>query len=214
MTRLTIILITFIIASGFANYKEYRSLPDPKPTSEGQKIFQEMGCPMCHGHEGKGDGFLAKGLEPRPRNFTSFKEMRGVTYQSMHTAIQDGVPYTGMPAFSLNEEETDEVIAYVRSFLTDNFITIKTCLNIPQIVSLAKIDTSGQINIETDKPGLVTTTLHNDAITLTPNYKPIRRVYNKKNSRLVRVHVKVTRTNEEKKKYLAIIALRVKDCIK
>jgi len=214
MKKITIILMTFFIASGFATYKEYKNFPDPKPTSEGQRIFQEMGCPMCHGHEGKGDGFLAQGLEPRPRNFTSFKEMRGVTYQSMHTAIQDGVPYTGMPSFSLNDKQTDEVISYVRSFLTDNYITIRTCLNIPQVVSLEKIDTSGQIDIETDKPGLVTTSLKAGEITLTPNFKPIRKVYSKKNSRLVRVHIKLTKTNEDKKEYLAIIALRVKDCIK
>ncbi|MGV7221177.1 MAG: hypothetical protein ACQ9MH_06615 [Nitrospinales bacterium] len=87
MKKATIILISFLIASGFANYKEYKEFPDPKPTSEGQKIFQEMGCPMCHGHKGLGNGFLAQGLEPRPRNFTSFIEMRGVTYQSMHSAI-------------------------------------------------------------------------------------------------------------------------------
>ena len=53
MKKFTIILISFFIGSGFSNYKEYKNFPAPKPTSEDQKIFQEMGCPMCHGHEGK-----------------------------------------------------------------------------------------------------------------------------------------------------------------
>ena len=214
MKKTTITLILFFITSGFANYKEYKNFPDPKPTSEGQLIFQEMGCPMCHGHEGRGDGFLAKGLEPRPRNFTSFIEMRGVTYQSMHTAIKDGVPYTGMPAFSLDDKQIDAVISYVRSFLTDNYITIRTCLNIPQVVSLDNIDTSGQFEIEKDKPALVTANLKAGEITLTPNFNAIRKVLNKKNSRMVRVHVNLTKTNQDTKKYLAIIALRIKDCIK
>ncbi|MGV7221176.1 MAG: hypothetical protein ACQ9MH_06610 [Nitrospinales bacterium] len=119
-----------------------------------------------------------------------------------------------MPAFSLNDDQVNDVISYVRSFLTENYITIQTCLNIPQVVSLDNIDTSGEFDIETDKPGLVTTSLKAGEITLTPNFNPIRRVYSKKNSRLVRVHVNLTKTNQDKKEYLAIIALRVKDCIK
>ena len=94
-----IILISIFFTSGFVNYEEYRKFSEPIPTSEGQKIFQEMGCPMCHGHEGLGNGFLAQGLEPRPRNFTSFDAMKGVPYQSMYTAIKDGIPFSGMPSF-------------------------------------------------------------------------------------------------------------------
>ena len=202
------------MTSGFANYKEYKNFPEPQPTSEGQLIFQEMGCPMCHGHDGQGNGFLAQGLEPRPRNFTSFEEMKGVPYQSMYTAIKDGIPFTGMPSFELNDEQIDDVISYVRSFLTDNYITINTCLNIPQVVSLENIDTEGQFNIEKDKPELVSTNLNAGEITLTPNFKAVRNVFREKSSKLVRVHINLTKTNEEKKKYLAIIALRISSCIK
>jgi len=214
MKKITIILISFFITSGFANYKEYKSFPEPVPTSEGQLIFQEMGCPMCHGHQGKGDGFLALGLEPRPRNFTSFEEMKGVPYQSMYTAIKDGIPFTGMPAFNLNDKQIDDVISYVRSFLTENYITISTCLNIPQVVSLENIDTRGQLNIEKDKPELLTTNLKAGEITLTPNFAAMRKIFNEKKTKLARVHVNLTKTHEGKKEYLAIIALRINNCIK
>lgn len=214
MKKLAIILISFFITSGFANYKEYKKFPEPKPTSNGQLIFQEMGCPMCHGHGGQGDGFLAQGLEPKPRNFTSFKEMKGVPYQSMYTAIKDGIPFTGMPAFNLNDKQIDDVISYVRSFLTENYITMSTCLNIPQVISLENIDTGGQINIEKDKPELVTTSLKAGEITLTPNFANMREVFYEKKSKLARVHVNLTKTSKGKKKYLAIIALRINNCIK
>jgi hypothetical protein len=214
MKSLTIVLIAFFFTSGFANYKEYKNFPEPKPTSKGQIIFQEMGCPMCHGHEGQGDGFLAEGLEPRPRNFTSFKEMKGVPYQSMYTAIKDGIPFTGMPSFNLNDKQIDDVITYVRSFLTDNYITMSTCLNIPQVISLENIDTGGKIDIEKDKPELVSASLKAGEITLTPNFAAMYKNFNEKNSKLARVHVNLTKTTQGKKEYLAIIALRINDCIK
>ena len=72
---------------------------------------------MCHGHGGFGDGLLASGLESRPKNFTSFEAMKGVPYQSMYTAIKDEILFSGMPSFSLNDKQIDEVISYVRSFL-------------------------------------------------------------------------------------------------
>ena len=214
MKKLTIILILFFITSGFANYKEYKKFPEPKPTSKGQLIFQEMGCPMCHGHEGKGNGFLAEGLDPKPRNFTSFKEMKGVPYQSMYTAIKDGIPFTGMPSFKLNDKQIDDVISYVRSFLTKNYITMSTCLNIPQVISLENIDTGGKIDIERDKPELVSASLKAGEITLTPNFAAMYKIFNEKNSKLARVHVNLTKTTQGKKEYLAIIALRINDCIK
>mgnify|MGYP006117978537 CR=1 FL=1 len=214
MKKITIILISFFITSGFSNYKEYKNFPEPVPTSKGQLIYQEMGCPMCHGHQGLGDGFLAQGLEPRPRNFTSFKEMRGVPYQSMYTAIKDGVPFSGMPSFELNDKQIDDLISYVRSFLTENYITISTCLNIPQVVSLEKIDTGGQIKIEKDKPELLSTSLKAGEITLTPNFEAMRKAFKEKKSKLVRVHVNLTKVHQGKKKYQAIIALRINNCIK
>jgi mono/diheme cytochrome c family protein len=88
---------------------------------------------MCHGNKGEGNGFLAQGLESHLRNFTSFDQMKGIPYQSMYTAIKDDIPFSGMPAFELNDKQVDDVITYIRSFLTENYITISTCLNIPQV---------------------------------------------------------------------------------
>jgi hypothetical protein len=98
----------------------------------------------------------------------------------MYTAIKDGIPFTGMPSFDLKDKQIDDVISYVRSFLTENYITMSTCLNIPQVVSLENIDTGGQINIEKDKSELVSTSMKPREITLTPNFKAMRKVFNEK----------------------------------
>lgn len=39
------------------------------PLYKGKKIFSKY-CSVCHGIEGKGDGFNAYNLNPKPRNFT------------------------------------------------------------------------------------------------------------------------------------------------
>lgn len=214
MKKMVIVLGLSFVLSGFISYKEYKEFPEPSPTSEGHAIYQEMGCPMCHGHAGLGDGFLAQGLNPKPRNFTSYKEMNSVPYQSMYTAIKDGIPYSGMPSFSLNDKQVDKVITYVRSFLTENYITIRTCSNVPQVVSLDNVDTEGQFKIEKVKGELFSTSMKAGEITLTPNFKALRKTFNEKKVKLVRVHANLTKTTEDKKKYLAIIALRISDCIK
>ncbi|MBC8285410.1 MAG: cytochrome c [Nitrospinae bacterium] len=208
------LLVLFFILTGINSYKAYKDFPEPVPTSQGQKIFQEMGCPMCHGHQGLGNGFLAQGLEPKPRNFTSFQEMKGVPYQSMYTAIKDGIPFTGMPAFNLNDQQIDETISYVRSFLTENYITLNTCSNVSQVVSLENVGAGEQFEIEIDKKELISTQLKAGEITLTPNFDAVRSAYKEKKAKLVRVHVNLTQNTKEKKKYLAIIAVRINSCIK
>lgn len=40
-----------------------------KPLVEGKKVYGKY-CSVCHGVEGKGDGFNSYNLDPRPRNFT------------------------------------------------------------------------------------------------------------------------------------------------
>ena len=138
--------------------------------------------------------------KPWPRNFTSFEAMKGMPYQSMYTAIKDGIPFSGMPSFSLNDKQIDEVIFYARSFLNENYITISTCLNIPQVVSLDNIDTGGTFDIEKDKPEFITTSLKAGEITLTPNFQAMRKEFNEKRSKLVRVFVNLAKTTQDNKK--------------
>ena len=169
---------------------------------------------MCHGYQGMGDGFLAEGLTPKPRNFTSYEEMTRVPYQSMYFAIKDGIPYSGMPSFNLTDSQIDDVISYVRSFLTDNYITLSTCSNVTKVVSLENVETEGKFEVEIDRSELVSANFKAGEITLTPNFSALRKAFYEKKTKLVRVHVNLTKKNKDKKDYLAFIALRMSDCIK
>jgi cytochrome c len=134
------ILFFYFILSGHTTSKSRVQFYKTQPNTEGQLIFEEKGCVMCHGYQGMGDGFLSEGLNPKSKDFTSYDEMKLVPYQSMYTAIKHGIPYTSMPAFQFSDKQIDDVISYVRSFLTENYITITTCANNSKVVSLKNVD--------------------------------------------------------------------------
>lgn len=213
MKNIACFLSLFFILTGFTSYRGYQDFPEPLPTTEGQLIYEEMGCVMCHGHQGMGDGFLAEGFNPKPRDFTSYEEMNRVPYQSMYFAIKDGVAHTAMPSFNLSDKQIDDVIAYIRTFLAENYITINTCVNTPQVVSLDNVNVGGHFNIEMDKENLVSTSIKAGELTLTPNLIPVLKTFKEKQTRLVRVHVNLTKGENDKKRFLAIIALRISDCL-
>ncbi|PIR01732.1 MAG: hypothetical protein COV66_00010 [Nitrospinae bacterium CG11_big_fil_rev_8_21_14_0_20_45_15] len=204
----------FLVLTGFTSSKTKNSFPESPPLKEGQLIFEEMGCVMCHGYQGMGDGFLADGLNPKPRNFTSYKEMNRIPYQSMYAAIKEGIPSSGMPAFNLSDKQIDDVIAYVKTFLTENYMTVNTCVDTPQVISLDNVEVGGHFEIESDKENFVTTSVKAGELTLTPNFINLLKTFKKENTGLVRVHVSLTKGEEDNKQYLAIIALRIKDCFK
>jgi hypothetical protein len=49
------ILFFYFILSGQTTSKSRVSFFETQPSTEGQLIFEEMGCVMCHGHQGMGD---------------------------------------------------------------------------------------------------------------------------------------------------------------
>jgi virulence-associated protein VagC len=208
------ILFFYFIFSGQTTYKSNANFYKTQPSTEGQLIFEEMGCVMCHGHQGMGDGFLAEGLNPQPRDFTSYNEMKLVPYQSMYSAIKNGIPYTSMPSFQLSDKQIDDVISYVRSFLTENHITITTCANNSKVVSLENIDIEKPFEVEVDKKDYVEVLISGDKLIITPKLISLLKVYKKDRKSMLRVHINLIRKEEKNNNYLAIIALRLGNCLK
>ncbi len=217
MKKVVSILCFYFILTGYTSYRGSEGFHEAQPLTEGQLIFEEMGCVMCHGHQGMGDGFLAEGLNPKPRNFTSYEEMKLVPYQSMYTSIKDGIPYTAMPSFNLTHNQIDSVISYVRSFLTENYITISTCANTPKVVSLKNVNIvesfAEPFNVEVDQGDYIEVSIKGDELTLIPSLIPLLKHYKKAGTKMVRVHVNLTREENDKKIYLATITIRVGDCL-
>jgi cytochrome c oxidase cbb3-type subunit 2 len=107
------------------------SLPAQKQV-KGYKIYKEY-CSVCHGDEGRGDGFAAKFLDPKPRDFTSGKyKIRSTislpTDDDINRVITRGIPGTLMPAFKqdLDEQEINSLVAHVKELDITNAFKGKT----------------------------------------------------------------------------------------
>jgi len=188
------------------------SLPEPLPDSAGELIYQEMGCPMCHGYQGEGDGFMAGGLNPKPRNFTDLKVMGRISDMSMYSAIKHGIPGTAMPSWGLTDEQIYDVISYIKTFLADSQMTVAVCMNEHRKVSLASLKLEGDYKLDVDRNELLKVSYDDNMILLEPRDIKVRNYFSETQQRLVRTHVTVSDRNPDGPK--AVIAVRISDCVK
>jgi mono/diheme cytochrome c family protein len=82
-------------------------------------LFQEL-CSVCHGVGGKGDGPSARGLEPKPADFTNCKVMAKDSDELLVKIIKGGGQSVGrstvMPAWgeALSEQQIGELAKFIR----------------------------------------------------------------------------------------------------
>jgi len=87
---------------------------------QGKILFMKY-CSVCHGEQGKGDGFNAYNLDPKPRDFTDSRAMAGIEEATLLTTIMDGGKGVNksplMPAWGgrMNKLEVTYVIEYVKA---------------------------------------------------------------------------------------------------
>jgi mono/diheme cytochrome c family protein len=83
-----------------------------------QKEAKPTACKMCHGVRGNGNGRLARGLEPAPRNLTCEDTMRPLPDGQLFWIIKNGSKGTAMLAhrFILSDEDIWRIIYYLKSF--------------------------------------------------------------------------------------------------
>jgi putative heme-binding domain-containing protein len=78
---------------------------DPVAIVAGQRLF-EAGCAACHGAEGQG----GRGPNLRERVF-----WHPLDEDTLYKAIQKGIPAGGMPPANLPEDQTWQLVAFVKS---------------------------------------------------------------------------------------------------
>lgn len=91
-----------------------------KSLSEGKKVYGKY-CSVCHGIEGKGDGFNSYNLNPRPRDFTDSSFVAKLDSTMIIETISAGGAEVGlsplMPAWGRTLSKAD--IRYVAHYIND-----------------------------------------------------------------------------------------------
>jgi hypothetical protein len=187
-------------------------LPEPLPESPGQLIYEEMGCPICHGHQGGGDGFMSEGLTPKPRNFTDFKVMSRLSDMTMAHSIKNGIPGTGMPAWNLSDPQINDVIGYIKTFLADSQTTIGVCLNEKRVVDVGNLNLRKNYDIGIDRQEFLKVASKGNRVTIQPKDTNVLRYFKETDRKLIRTHVMVN--GEEIDSDSALIVVRIHDCLK
>ena len=82
--------------------------------SSGKELFKVQ-CLMCHGTKGKGDGFAAVALTPRPADFSK-SLFQNQSNGEIYWKLSNGrAPMAGYKEL-LSEKELWELVNYIRSF--------------------------------------------------------------------------------------------------
>jgi mono/diheme cytochrome c family protein len=89
--------------------------------SQGALLYGKY-CAVCHGEQGKGDGFNAYNLDPHPRDFSDSTYMKALSDDQILRTIGGGGRSVNksplMPAYgwTLSKQQIRYVMAYVRTF--------------------------------------------------------------------------------------------------
>jgi mono/diheme cytochrome c family protein len=88
---------------------------------EGKFLYTKY-CLICHGSEGKGDGFNAFNLDPKPKDLTDKQFMQASTDAALREIVVKGGRGVNKPPLMpswggrLTKAEIDYCIAYIRTF--------------------------------------------------------------------------------------------------
>lgn len=212
---LSLIFVLAFVVDAYAHTDSKIStnvLPEPLPESAGQLIYEEMGCTMCHGHQGGGDGFMSAGLTPKPRNFTDFKVMSRLSDMKMYHSIKDGIPDSAMPAWDLSDEQIFDVISYIKTFLADTQMTIGVCLNEHRQIDVRNLNLDKDYEVGVDRQQFLKVASKGDKILIEPKDINIMRYFKKTRRKLIRTHVRIA--GEGQNGDSALIVVRIHDCVK
>ena len=91
--------------------------PRQAPDLRAAATLYEAQCASCHGATGRGDGPLAKGMDPPPRNFHDEGRMNARSTYGLYNTISLGVANTPMRAFAEMSEADRWGLAFLAASL-------------------------------------------------------------------------------------------------
>ena len=142
------------VASTASVRVEAQDLGTDSQRESGKALYLKY-CSQCHGETGKGDGYAALHLYPRPRDFTTGKfKVRTTgngalpTHQDLVNIIRLGMPYTSMPAWpTFSDSEVSDLAHFIKTF-SPNFANKEM---VPQPVELPSPPAATAESIELGK---------------------------------------------------------------
>ena len=213
MKKLIVLLAILLTTNAYANIRSFGSLPEAIPTTNGEAIFQDMKCVMCHGYAGNGDGLLSKGLDPKPRNFTNWDQMLTKTDLEMYDSIKNGVDGSSMPGFSyLTDSQIEDLIGYVRSFLYDAHKVVTLCANQDHfiITDAQWVETNINEDWQESKNGFLSFENITGGILIKVDPLKTMKHLRKHRKKLVREYILI----KEMDGHRVLVALRISSCLK
>jgi mono/diheme cytochrome c family protein len=98
-----------------------RQMTDPEPVGPlalkiGLEQFADH-CTTCHGNDGSGQVDVGRGLYPRPPDLRA-QPTQSMTDGEMFHIINDGVRFTGMPAWNHEPRESWALVRFIRHLPT------------------------------------------------------------------------------------------------
>ncbi len=80
-----------------------------------KKEAKPLTCSQCHGLDGKGNGTMARGMNPKPRDFSCQAMMKDIPDGQLFWIIKNGSKGTGMMGFKmLNDNQIWQLVSYIR----------------------------------------------------------------------------------------------------
>jgi mono/diheme cytochrome c family protein len=90
---------------------------DDASLQQGEEIYKGKGsCIKCHGEEGRGDGLIAAGLNPKPSDFRA-EHVKELSDGELFYIITHGIEGSDMQAWGFFDEERRwHLVNYLRTF--------------------------------------------------------------------------------------------------
>ncbi len=81
-------------------------LSEPRRVAAGGREYGEM-CEQCHGRPGRGLDELARGMNPRPPQFTRMDPPDDTELRQWFWVAKHGLRMTGMPSFAATDDDDE-----------------------------------------------------------------------------------------------------------
>lgn len=96
--------------------KQSNPMPDTPENLHDARMHFADHCAVCHGNDGSGDTMLGRGMYPKPPNLRD-SETQKLSDGEIFWIIENGVRFTGMPAFGGthgSEEDSWKLVRFIR----------------------------------------------------------------------------------------------------